>query len=470
MASLKPLFVCCLAFGWVFSQFLPIRYFISSGFVGQAIPVALIALPALLLAVVGIYLFVRPARIPTLLAFGTLFFTMIVGLAGLFLFQGLAIYSVNSSVHMGGKGAGVVLILRAVGWAYQSINSSSVIHQFFGFIFGVGLCEEMTKLLPLFFLLLFKGNRPIGIDYRGFLIVGFSSGLGFGIGEALYCYAPWSGNVVTGANVIRWFACVPAHGIYATTDAAILWLLAPKLREFEGFYQKLGIFALAAFAVAIVHGTYNVLSNSQWIGIAIDAATIVLMYYVVKFVDNRSSRQQLQDEAHSEYSPGFQKWIHGYETGQRRLKRLYLFAATMILVSQVFSSSEEKLQQLQSRGLEGLEGTDVSSSSSEPTYSIAELQNAARDVERRARLEREQMKNPTPEMVRRVAEESAAQIERAMRGQSTSQGSNTLNRANDYGSGAGVPLAPETQDVRKRFDADGRYAVPQPSQRTYDHR
>ncbi len=80
------------------------------------------------------------------------------------------------------------------------------------------------------------------------------------------------------------------------------------------------------------------------------------------------------------------------------------------------------------------------------------------------------MRNPTPEMVRRVAEESAARIERAMRGQSTSQGSNILNRANDYGSSADVPLAPETQDLRKRFDADGRYAVPQPSQRAYDHR
>lgn len=45
-----------------------------------------------------------------------------------------------------------------------------------------------------------------------------------------------------------------------------------------------------------------------------------------------------------------------------------------------------------------------------------------------------------------------------------------MNRPNNYGDGSGVPVAPVPQDVRMRYGADGRYAQPQPSQRTTDHR
>ncbi len=81
----------------------------------------------------------------------------------------------------------------------------------------------------------------------------------------------------------------------------------------------------------------------------------------------------------------------------------------------------------------------------------------------------------TPETVAAAAQEEAlaiASADTATPAKPTRRATDSyiLNRANDYGNGAGVPLAPQTQDVRHRFGADGRYAIPQPSQRTIDHR
>lgn len=334
-----PLVVYCIFFGWVSTWVLPDRYFVNA----QIVPVLMLALPSLVLAILTSSFFIRPQKFPRGQAIGTLAFTMLVGLTLLLVFQKVAEASLNMPIRNYGKGTGLVIILKVIGWAYESIHDERLIQRFFGFIAGVGLCEELTKLLPLFYLVLRKPTRTPDLDYRGFLTVGFFSGLGFGIGEAFYGFAPWSGNLSTDGNILRWFACVPSHAIYAVVDAAFLWILAPEIKKVKGLYPRLGLCAWSTAAVAVLHGIYDVLSALPMMGVLLDTLSILLMYGVVRFVAAQTKQPDTVLLSASK-EKGIVGWVRSYETGKKRFRRQYIFAGVMILASLVFSSSEDTVR------------------------------------------------------------------------------------------------------------------------------
>ena len=65
--------------------------------------------------------------------------------------------------HGRGWVALIMLILTFIGWSYRSAldPGSNFYLSAFGFTFGVGLCEELTKAIPLFFY--FQARRPDGL-------------------------------------------------------------------------------------------------------------------------------------------------------------------------------------------------------------------------------------------------------------------------------------------------------------------
>lgn len=341
LPRLIPLFVCCLLFGWVAGGWLmPDLAFTSSNIIGQLIPVAMLAVPAITLAVFGIIFFLRPTRFPRKEAIGVLFFTMLVGLAGLLIFQFIANFTLHHMPnHPRGKIGLIVVIVAAIGQAYNSIGSTSAIEQFFGYIFGVGLCEEATKLLPLFFFALARGNSSSKIKFREFLVIAFFSGLGFGIGEAIYGYSPWNGNLMAGSNVTRWFACVPSHAIYTVIDAAFLWFLFPKILGAKNNYIRFAICALTVFTVAVVHGIYDVLCRFPYMGFVIDAASIFLMYFVVVWVAKKTGVAGATEEYKEEVSKGILGWLCIHKAGRMRFGRIYATCSILIVSSLVFSKS-----------------------------------------------------------------------------------------------------------------------------------
>jgi RsiW-degrading membrane proteinase PrsW (M82 family) len=346
MARLLPLLICNLLFGWITSMLLPARFFICDNLIGQVMPVAMLAVPALTLAILGICVFIRPVRFPQRQAIGALFFTMLVGLVGLLLFQQLAEFCLHWHNRNLGKANGLVLIFKVIGQAYQSIHSTSVFEKLFGYIAGVGFCEETTKLLPLFYLIFRDRTRTGEPDYRSFLIVGFFSGLGFGIGEAIYAYAPWSKipNPIYASNVIRWFACVPSHGIYTVIDAAFLWLLAPMIRKTKGVYRQAGICALVVLCAAILHGIYDVLGGNLFVNISLDGAAIALMYFVVDSIAKKTMQTGIATKFDSGIEGRLLEWVSKYKNGNKHLRNLYFFAGFIIICSSVFSSSAEEYQ------------------------------------------------------------------------------------------------------------------------------
>jgi RsiW-degrading membrane proteinase PrsW (M82 family) len=347
ISRLIPLFVCCLGLGWIAGGFLmPNTFFISTNIIGQIIPVTMLGVPALILAIIGICYFVRPLRFPTKRAVYVLFFTMVVGLIGLLIFQEIAAYCTESKFRLQGKAMIFVLIAQFIGNAYECVSNpdSNVFEKIFGHVFGVGLCEEATKLIPLFWFVLSGKDRSSKIGYRELLIVAFFSGLGFGIGEAIYGYAPWSGNFSVGSNVLRWFACVPSHAIYTVIDAAFLWLIAPKIISADNNYSKFGFMVLCVIAVAVVHGFYNVLSGITFVGILFDAGSIFLMYFVVVLVAKKTGEFVTIQQQENGVSTGIAGWFKNSKVGQMRLWHIYAACSIMILGSLVFSESHSPNQ------------------------------------------------------------------------------------------------------------------------------
>lgn len=342
---LIPLSVGCLVFGWMSPWLIPDRYFVHM----PLIPVLLLAVPAVTLAVLASVFFLRPTTFPRWQALAALLFTAFVGTSILLGFQDIAEFSLTLPLRGPPKAAALVAIVKAIGTAYAWFsNPGSPLQHFLGAIAGVGLCEEATKLLPLFYLVLRKPGPGRELDYRKFLVVGFFSGLGFGIGEALsYRYAPWGLNQTTDGNVLRWFACVPSHAVYTVIDAACLWLLAPIIRETKGFFGRLGYSALAVLAVAIVHGVYDVLCVLPKAGAAIDALSIGLMWLVVKVVAERTGEVDAIIATEDPRPRCLMAWVHSLETNRRSFAPLYIGTAVMILVSLFFSSSEETVRRMQ---------------------------------------------------------------------------------------------------------------------------
>jgi hypothetical protein len=132
-------------------------------------------------------------------------------------------------------------------------------------------------------LILWQSDRKLSI--HTFLFLGFVSGIGFGIGEALYCYAPWNGTFGYESNLIRWYSAVPSHAIYTTVCAAFLWKLADSLTNAETFWGKVGVVSMAAGAMAVVHGTYDTVCSIGIIpSLIMEILSFALLIKVVQWV------------------------------------------------------------------------------------------------------------------------------------------------------------------------------------------
>lgn len=326
--------VYCLGFGWLLPLLLPDRYFVEA----PIIPIAILAAASLVLALLTSCYFISPVEFPRKQALSSLFFTMIIGISLLLAFQTLTIAMSDHKFQGPTKFRLFMGVFQLIGEAYKSLHSESIIGQFFGNILGVGLCEEFTKLLPLFFIT-FWSCSDVKLCFRKFLMVGFFSGLGFGIGEALFVYAPWGGNFSTNDNIIRWFACVPSHAIYTVIDAACLWYLIPKLRKTKGDSKFLGICASATFAVAVIHGVYDVLHQLPYIGLVLDGASMALMFWLVNKVARKRRQGNMVGHSEGAEQRGVMSFVRRCENDGWKFALIFMFAGFMILLSLKFSIS-----------------------------------------------------------------------------------------------------------------------------------
>ena len=143
--------------------------------------------------------------------------TSSVGIVSLLAFQWIA--DATQDVWVSGRSILVLLfyIVKFIGFSYSVADNEAYGFwaSFFGFTFGVGLCEEITKALPV--LVYLQSDKKL--DSRAACLLGLASGVGFGVVEGIL-YAGQHYNGVGGVDIYltRFVSCVALH---ATWTAAV---------------------------------------------------------------------------------------------------------------------------------------------------------------------------------------------------------------------------------------------------------
>jgi RsiW-degrading membrane proteinase PrsW (M82 family) len=338
--SIVPLFVCCIIFGWILSLPFSGRYLDYGMTFSNILAIAMLAVPSLTIAILAVASILSPRRIEWHKTLGVMCFTMVFGIILLFRFHDVASASQDLNFTNYGKANAFVYSTKAIAWLTLHTDSPNILLRLLAQTVAVGLCEEIVKLLPLFLLVIINKNRGGIPELKSFLWLGFFSGLGFGIGEAIYTYSPWGTypTLSLGGNVIRWFACVPLHAVYTIIDASFLWLLIPAIKRAKGVGESAGILVVASLAIALLHGIYNTFQGFHWmIGIGLDAIAIVLMAMIVRYcLELEADASDMNREPIKSLSAP--RWLTRRRDSNLSFGRLYAVAAAMVLSSLVFSS------------------------------------------------------------------------------------------------------------------------------------
>lgn len=149
-----------------------------------------------------------------------------------------------------------VILFRLLGFAYYaaSLDDGPFLLLFFGFTFGVGLTEELTKALPV----LFRGRDGREFDWRGAGARGFASGVGFGVAEGIYYSSSfYNGIAPFSMYLVRFASCVTLHAVWTYAVGIMIWRYRQELAEEED-WRYLALTLLKVLAVPMtLHGLYD---------------------------------------------------------------------------------------------------------------------------------------------------------------------------------------------------------------------
>jgi RsiW-degrading membrane proteinase PrsW (M82 family) len=180
-----------------------------------------------------------------------------VGIAVLLVVQFIAIFTAALAPGMGLMSLPLG-ILKLIGVAYLLAFSagSSFAGSLIGFTFGVGLCEEFCKAIPVVFYL--RNAEKVG--WRKACLVGLASGVGFGVSEGIHYSAEmYNGVMPWMVYLVRFVSCVSFHAVLTGAVAILMYNNQDYVHEmFSGW--NMFFFVLYYLGVAMVlHGLYNTL-------------------------------------------------------------------------------------------------------------------------------------------------------------------------------------------------------------------
>ena len=202
-----------------------------------------------------------------LVALGTATF----GVAFLLALQGIARCTDGWTMTGGSIIVVIFYVLKFISFSYHAAlqPGNGFLLSFFGYTFGVGLCEEFCKSYPLIFRLGFKPP----LDCRGACFWGLASGVGFGVAEGImYSSSYYNGMATGGIYLVRFTACVALHATWSAAAAIMIW----RQREFFASRWEWGDMALKLLLVLGVpmtlHGLYDTLLKKDMVGLALPVA------------------------------------------------------------------------------------------------------------------------------------------------------------------------------------------------------
>lgn len=192
-------------------------------------------------------------------------------------------------------GRGVVMILfyivKFIGFSYRSAldPSNGFLLSMLGFTFGVGLCEELCKALPL----LVHYRKKATLDVRGAVAWGLATGIGFGVSEGITYSSDFYNGVATGGiYVVRFVSCVALHAVWGASNALLLWRRQTEIQSIEAWFEWFAP-VLKVLAISMVlHGLYDTLLKRELEVMALLAAVASFGWFF--WLYERSVRDEAQ--------------------------------------------------------------------------------------------------------------------------------------------------------------------------------
>lgn len=176
----------------------------------------------------------------------------------------------------------VIFVISLIGLSYHFALDPEVsfIPSFFGFVFGVGLCEELVKAIPIVIYL----KNAEHTRWRVAMLVGLASGIGFGVSEGVsYSGDMYNGLVGPSTYLVRFLSCVALHSIWAGSVGLLMH--ADQEVLFEDFdFATVGMFIVKYLSVAMVlHGLYDVLLKQglPWAALLVALASFGWLAFLV---------------------------------------------------------------------------------------------------------------------------------------------------------------------------------------------
>lgn len=215
-------------------------------------------------------------------------FTGTIGILMLLIVQVAAFLSAIA----GGVGCFFVLfivVLKFIGYSYAAAldPANGFLASMIGFTFGVGLCEELCKALPLFW----HFRRSGSLDARGAVVWGLASGIGFGVSEGIsYSHSFYNGIDTGGVYVVRFISCVALHAIWSATAALFIWRRQADLQGFERWYQWFPTIFRTLGISMLLHGFYDTCLKKNF-GVAA-LASAMLSFALFFWLYDRACREE----------------------------------------------------------------------------------------------------------------------------------------------------------------------------------
>lgn len=180
------------------------------------------------------------------------------------------------------------LILKGIQLSYDAANDpeSNFFLSALGFTFGVGLCEELCKALPL----LWHYRTKATLDWRGACLWGFLSGVGFGVSEAImYCGDYYNGISSGNIYLVRFISCVALHGIWAAAAGIFICKHQNVLQDAQSWYNVFFSSAALVAVPMVLHGFYDTMLKKDMNGAALVVALISFGWLVFQIEQARRS-------------------------------------------------------------------------------------------------------------------------------------------------------------------------------------
>jgi RsiW-degrading membrane proteinase PrsW (M82 family) len=155
-----------------------------------------------------------------------------------------------------------------------------------GFVFGVGVCEEVVKCLPILWML-WRGTL---LNWRDAVIIGMASGAGFGISEALlYSFRYYNGIEPADIYIVRFTSSVALHTLLSGACAMMIQRKQEHLVEDLDPLNWLMTLMAIILVPILLHGLFNTLAKKHLEAgsLAVAVGSFIWLAFLIKAARRR---------------------------------------------------------------------------------------------------------------------------------------------------------------------------------------